>query len=102
MKIQVLTASVLLALFATTSASAHSTKLTATNNAADSIAVGGLDSVGGTGFPAPLGATLSTGIAIAGSIVVDDCGCYDDVTLRNKSRKALAVGNAGAGSIIME
>lgn len=102
MKIQVLTATAVLALFTVTSAIA-SEEIEATNDAKNSVAIGG-DSYGGVdsgGFPHG-DSFRAQNEAIAGSIIIDNCDCFDDMYLTNKSRNALAVGNAGAGSIIVE
>ena len=97
MKIQLITAAALLALFTASTASAHKS-LTATNNARNSIAIGG--AVSGGGGWGGAGGTVSGSRAVAGSIMVKGCGCGGKTTLNNTSVNALAIGKATAGSIV--
>ena len=74
----------------------------ATNDAWNSVAVGG-DAYhsGDSGFSDSYG----DGPAIAGSIVMPayfDCDCLEELNLHNYSTKAVAVGNAIAGSIVLQ
>lgn len=71
--------------------------LNAANLSAGAIAVGGESEVKVVGAKAG----SSRGEAISGSIVIDDCVCFEDVNLLNASAYSVAVGNAIAGSIVL-
>lgn len=108
MKIRVLTGAALLALFASTSASAGKLTIDTTNYSSDAIAVG--DTLAVTGAITPFGAggaLLAIGSrAEAGSVRVNadgvGCACKRKVTVYNDSMGALAVGNASAGSTVIK
>ena len=77
--------------------------VTATNNAAYSTAIGG-NAVHRT-RASHSESRANRSPAVAGSIVMPskfDCRCLKSLTLRNTSRYALAVGDAYAGSIVLE
>lgn len=99
MKVQLLTAVAILALSATTAHAgkrSHGTDLT--NNSKNALAIG--DSQGGAGALGGFSIEKSGGRAIAGSIYLTGgaCACdFDDV--KNRSRNAIAIGKATAGSI---
>lgn len=103
MKIQVLTATALLALFAATSASAGKLTINSTNTSNGAVAVGdtfvaagSINPWGASGFVAGTG-----GRALAGSVTINaarNCGCKRTLNVRNNSTGAVAVGNASAGS----
>lgn len=111
MKIQVLAATAVLALFASTAASAGGygggygggKTLNITNNSAGSIAVGdtlvaaaAVGPAGGAGF---IG--LAGGRAYAGSVLVRSCGCYKKINIKNNSAGSIAVGKATSGSVVV-
>lgn len=102
MKIRTLTAAALLAVFATSTASAAKLNLTSTNNSDGAIAVG--DTLVAGGVIGPGGAAgfigLAGGRAIAGSVSLDvkGCGCKRKVTIENNGAGSVAVGRATAGS----
>jgi len=105
MKIRTLTAVTLLALFASTSASAGRLVVNTTNNSTDAIAVGGstlstYSLFGFSGVDLELG-----GRALAGSVSVNadgvGCGCDRVITVKNDSSGAIAIGQASAGSTMI-
>ena len=107
MKIQLLTALTVLALSVTTAqagrSGGHKSGTDLTNNSKNALAIGGKASAsssyrGKNGGKDTLDGT--GGRAIAGSIYLTGgaCACdFDDV--KNRSKNAIAVGNATAGSI---
>jgi len=98
MKIQLLTAVTVLTLSATTAQAGKSHGTDLTNNSRNALAIG--ESAGGAGALGGFGIDYSGGRAIAGSIYLtgDACACdFDDI--KNRSRNAIAVGEATAGSI---
>lgn len=107
MKIQLLTATAVLALFTATSASAGKLTINSTNNATNSVAVQnalGAAVAGGPGanFAGAIGLTIGDDRARAGSVLVNavgrKCNCKIKVTVKNTSDNAVAVGGADAGS----
>jgi len=103
MKLQVLTATALLALFTATTASAGKLVVDTSNYSDGAIAVG--DTIVAAGAIGPGGAAgfigAAGGRAMAGSVQVNanvGCGCKRKVTVVNDSMGAVAVGNASAGS----
>ena len=102
MKIRTLTAAALLAVFATSTASAAKLDLKSTNHSDGAIAVG--DTIVAAGAVGPGGAAgfigAAGGRAIAGSVLLDvkGCGCKRKVTIHNDGAGSIAVGRATAGS----
>ena len=105
MKIQVLTATAILALFTATTASAGKLVINSTNSSNGAVAVG--DTIVAAGVIGPSGAAgfvgAAGGRALAGSVQInngyncDSCGTTK-VNVTNSSNGAVAVGNASAGS----
>ena len=88
--------------------SAHSrggSKLVVMNDSKDAVAVGGemiTASASGDHFGATASYIYASGKrANAGSVVVNGCSCQKDTIVLNKSRGALAIGAANAGSVVI-
>lgn len=76
-------------------------KLYVTNDAKNSVAVGGeLMAASATPFTAS-GIYASGKRAHAGSVIVNGCQCYKKAVVVNKSRNAIALGAATAGSVVL-
>jgi hypothetical protein len=106
MKIRTLTATALLVVFATSTASAAKLNLSATNHSDGSIAVGDTFIAAGAVFPGVGAAGFVAGAggrAIAGtvSLNVKGCGCKRRVRIHNDGAGSIAVGNATAGSTML-
>jgi hypothetical protein len=110
MKIQLLTAATILALASTSvyaGGGRHHNSSGISNDSTHAMAVGKSTSGGASSSSGFFGSsagssymTVDAGRAIAGSIVLEGGACACDLDgLRNKSRGAIAVGNATAGSI---
>ena len=105
MKIQLLTAAAVLAMFTATTASAGKLTINTTNTATNSVAVGNAVGLavagGGGGFAGTLALAAGTR-AEAGSVLVNavgrKCNCKINVTVKNTSDNAVAVGSGSAGS----
>ncbi len=103
MKIQVLAATAVLALFASTTASAAKLTINSTNSSTGAIAVGDTLVVAGAAGPGGVAGFLGRagGRARAGSEDIRaarNCGCKRTLNVRNSSNGAVAIGNASAGS----
>lgn len=109
MKIQLLTATAILAMFTATTASAGKLTINTYNDATNSVAVSnalGVAAAGGSGgFAGNLGLTIDDGRAIAGSVSVNadgrKCNCKIKVDVDNRSQNAVAVGGSTAGSTVV-
>ncbi len=99
MKTILLTA--LAAMFASSVALAND-DLIVNNKSVDATAVGKGGVTGSVTWFQTEGSFATDGKALAGSVYVDDCNCWDDVTVVNDSYDSLAVGNAAAGSVIVK
>ncbi len=71
------------------------------NASVDALAVGEAGAIGNIDTYGATGTIAVAGKALAGSVYVDACGCYDDVVVDNDSTGAIAVGNAAAGSVLI-
>jgi len=105
MKIQLLTATALLALFTATTASAGKLNIMTDNNSENAVAVGEAIGVAAAGGANGIAGTLALAVgsrAEAGSVLVNangrKCNCKIKVDVTNKSTNAVAVGAASAGS----
>lgn len=93
---------------ASTAASAHNRgggKLIVMNDSKDAVAVGGemiAGSASASIFSSSESILQASGKrANAGSVVVNGCPCRKDTIVINKSRGALAIGAANAGSVVL-
>ncbi len=100
MKTILLTA--LAAVFATSVAFADGDDLVVSNKSVDASAIGKGGVTGSITWFQTEGSFATNGKALAGSVYVDTCDCWDDVTVANDSTDALAVGNAAAGTVIVK
>jgi len=105
MKIQLLAATTLLAMFTATTASAGKLNIYTDNDSTNAVAVGeaaGIAAVGGSGGIAGALVLAVGSRAEAGSVLVNangrKCNCKIKVDVTNKSQNAVAVGAASAGS----
>lgn len=90
-----------LAVMMSTSVALADDDLMVTNASVDALAVGDTGIIGAATFGGIVGAASTNGTALAGSVYVDTCDCWDDVTVVNDSFGAIAVGNAAAGSVVV-
>ncbi len=90
-----------LAVMMSTSIAVANDDLVVDNKSVDALAVGDSGAIGVVSIFGAEGAIATAGGALAGSVYVDACDCYDDVTVMNDSTGAIAVGQAAAGSVIV-
>lgn len=101
MKIQLLTAAVILALTSTTAFAGKSHGSSIKNNTRNSMAVGGDTLIVTAGHRQGLGLSYNSGgRAVAGSVYLegDACAC-DFKSIVNNTRNNIAIGEATAGSV---
>ncbi len=83
----------------------HRGKLIIDNDAKNSVAAGGevLAASASIGLDGANGSLLymSGQRAHAGSVIVNGCPCRKKTVVRNKSRDAMAIGAASAGSVVL-
>ncbi len=95
MKIQTLTMAALLAF----SCAASASTLNVNNDSKDANAVGGNITANDT----PWGnATGEGGAALAGSVVIESCDCFEVINVNNKSDGANAISGGIAGSVVVQ
>lgn len=101
MKIQILTATALLALLVSGTASAGTLKtLSVINTSSDALAVGGNVNATDTAWGAA-NSTDAMNASLAGSVDIYSCDCFDTISVINTSNGATAIGGGIAGSVVV-